>query len=339
MSLTCEPDNGPPARNPWNPDFSPGGSSGAAASVASGIVPLAQASDAAGSIRVPAACCGLVSLKPSRGMTSNAPGFDNHLMGITGELPLGRSVRDVRAARVSTGGHTMGPLGELTLSGVPVKGLRIGVVDSAETGLGAEQAEAIRKLAPLLEDHGNRIVDVDIAELDRLARQAAHICRTVLTVSMTGWLEFLDVDNDEISPLVGSVYEEGRRVSATELFVADTNAARTAHGFWQLFSDIDVIVMPMLGGGPPRIGALPTDHTDVGAHWERMTQIAPRTPLANIAGIPALSLPRGLNAAGLPLSLQLIGPIGADLLLLDLAQNIETDTPWTHQFPIAGAPE
>ena len=236
-------------------------------------------------------------------MTSNVLGFDNHLMGITGEL---------------------------TPSGVPVKGLRIGVVDSAETGLGAEQAEAIRKLVPLLEDHGHRIVDVDIAELDRLARQAAHICHTVLTVSMTGWLEFLDVDNDEISPLVGNVYEEGRRVSATELFVADTNAARTAHGCWQFFSDIDVIVMPMLGGGPPRIGALPTDHTDVGAHWERMTQIAPRTPLANIAGIPALSL---------PLSLQLIGPIGADLLLLDLAQHIETDTSWTHQFPIAGAPK
>ena len=338
FSLTSVPDNGPPARNPWNADRSPGGSSGgAAAAVASGIVPLAQASDAAGSIRVPAACCGLVGLKPSRGMTSNAPGFDNHLMGITGELPLARSVRDVRAALVSTGGHTMGPFGELTLSGVPVKGLRIGVVDTAETGLGHEQAEAIRSLVPLLEDHGHKIVDVDVDKLDRLSRQAAHICRTMLTVSLTGWLDFLDVDNDEISPLIGSVYEDGRRLSAMELFVADTNAARTAHGCWQLFADIDVIIMPMLGGSPPPVCALPTDHPDVGAHWNRMQEIAPRAPLANIAGIPALGLPRGLDAAGLPLAVQLIGPIGADLLLLDLAQHIETDAPWTYTTKIAGA--
>ena len=311
LSLTCEPDNGPPARNPWNPQVSPDGSSGgAAAAVASGIVPLAQASDAAGSIRVPSARCGLVGLKPSRGMTSNAPGFDNHLMGITGELPLARSVRDVRAALVSTDGHTMGPFDELTLSDLPVKGLRIGVVDTAETGLGSQQAETIRRLVPLLEDNGHKIVDVDVAELDRLARQAAHICRTILTVSLAGWLDFLDVDNDDISPLVGSFYEKGRRLSAIELFVADTNAARTAHGCWKLFSEIDVIVMPMLGNSPPRIGALPTDHTDASAHWNRMTEIAPRAALANVAGIPALSLPRGIDAGGLPLSVQLIGPIG-----------------------------
>ena len=309
FSLTSVPDNGPPARNPWNPDRSPGHSSGGAA-VASGIVPLVQASDDAGSIRVPAACCGLAGLKPSRGMTSSAPGFDNHLMGITGELKL---------------------------SGVPVKGLRIGIVDTQETGPGHEQAEAIRSLVPLLEEHGHKIVDVDVGELDRLLRQAAHICRTMLTVSLTGWLDFPDVDNDGISPLIGSVYEEGRRLSAMELFIADTNAARMAHGCWQLFANIDVIIMPMPGGSPPPVRALPTDHPDVSAHWGRMQEIAPRAPLANIAGIPALSLPRGLDAAGLPLAVQLIGPTGTDLLLLDLAQHIETDAPWTCKTRIAGA--
>jgi amidase len=339
LSLTSEPANGPPARNPWNPEHSPGGSSGGAASaVASGIVALAHASDAAGSIRVPAACCGLVGLKPSRGMTSNAPEFSNHLMGITGELVLARSVRDIRSALVSVSGHTMGPYGDLTLSGVPVKGLRIAIIDNAETALGEEQSDAVRSAGLLLETHGHSIVDVDVADLNALARQASLIGRTILTVSQASFLDLLGISNKEVSPLVAATAEEGRRLSAMDLYVADMNATKTAHGCWRLFQNVDLIVMPMLGGAAPKIGSMPTDHRNTDAHWDRMAEIAPRTPLANIAGIPALSLPMGLDRSGLPLSVQLIGPIGADLLLLDIAQQIETAAPWTYQHPIAGAP-
>lgn len=338
LSLTCEPDNGPPARNPWNPDHSPGGSSGGAASaVASGVVALAHATDAAGSIRVPAACCGLVGLKPSRGMTSNAPEFSNHLMGITGELVLARSVRDIRAALVSVSGHTMGPYGDITLSGVPVKGLRIAMADTAQTPIGEEQAETVRTTAALLEEHGHAIVEMDVAKLDSLCVQASIITRTILTVSLAKRLETLSIANREVSPLIAATAEEGRRLSAMELFVADGNAAKTAHGCWQLFSNIDLIIMPMLGTAAPEVGSMPLSRRDTDRHWRRMEQVAPRATLANIAGIPALSVPRGLDQNGMPLSVQIIGPIGADLLVLDVAQQIEAAEPWSYQHPIAGA--
>ncbi len=339
LSLTCEPETGPPARNPWDPTLSPGGSSGGAAvAVASGIVALAHATDAAGSTRVPAACCGLVGLKPSRGLVPNAPDFRNHIMGITGELVLARSVRDVRNALTAVSGHAVGPYGDPNLTGIPVKGLRIAVVDTAPTALGAEQADAVRRCAALLKTQGHRIVDTDVATLNRLADDAAHIVRMILTASMTSWLEVLQIGDNDVSPLVAATVGEGRRLSATDLFVADVNAARTAHGCWQLFQTADLILMPMLGGPPPAIGSMPADHRNTDRFWEHMAEIAPRTTLANIAGLPALSLPHGTDSNGLPLAVQLVGPIGSDLLLLDLAQHIEAAAPWSYPAAIAGAP-
>ncbi|MEM9105825.1 MAG: amidase family protein, partial [Pseudomonadota bacterium] len=158
LALTSEPPGGPVSRNPWNPVYSAGGSSGgAAAAVASGIVALAHATDAAGSTRVPAACCGLVGLKPSRGLISNAPEFYNHLMGITGELVLARSVRDVLAALLAVSGHTRGPYGDVVMSGVPVRGARIGLVETAANGLSDPQTEALRSVRPQLLELGHKV--------------------------------------------------------------------------------------------------------------------------------------------------------------------------------------
>ncbi|MEX3011435.1 amidase [Hoeflea sp. TYP-13] len=337
LALTSEPPAGPLARNPWNPDYSPGGSSGGAAgAVASGIVAIAHASDAAGSIRVPAACCGIFGLKPSRGLTSNAPEFGNHLMGITGELVLARSVRDIRAALVAVSGHTMGPYGEVNLSGVPVKGMRIGIVDTAPR-TGKEQAEAVRSIIPLLKDQGHTIVDVDLTALDELAAASDGIVRTILSVSLACWLDSLEIADDEISPVTAAAARDGRALNACDLYSAEANAARIAHGCWKLFEDMDAIAMPMLSGPPPKIGSMPSDRTDTDTLWDQMATIAPRTALANAAGIPALSLPRGLDKSGLPLSVQLIGPIGADLLLLDIAQHLETGPHWHFPADIAGA--
>lgn len=339
LSLTCEPETGPPTRNPWDPQRSAGGSSGgAAAAVASGMVALAHATDAAGSTRVPAACCGLVGLKASRGAISNAPAFSNHIMGITSELVLARSVRDVRNALVAVSGHSVGPYGDPVSRGVPVRTARIAVVDTAPTGLGLEQAEAVRDCAARLEAFGHSLVETDIAHLDTLADGAARTVRTILTVSLAGWLESLRIGDREVSPVAAATVREGRRLSAVDLFATDVTAARIAHGCWQLFETADAIVMPMLGGPPPPVGAMSTDHGNTDLLWRQMAEIAPRAPLANIAGLPALSLPHGVDADGLPLSVQLIGPIGADLLLLDLAQHLEADLPWTYPHPIAGAP-
>ncbi|MCY6383627.1 amidase [Hoeflea prorocentri] len=337
LALTSEPPGGPVARNPWNTEYSPGGSSGgAAAAVASGIVAMAHATDAAGSIRIPAACCGLVGLKPSRGLTSNAPDFGNHLMGITGDLVLARSVRDVRLALVAISGHTMGPYGELSLSGVPVKGLNLGLVDKMKWPLAGDQAEAVRAAASRLEERGHTIVDLCEDTLDTLAETADRIVRTMLSVALAGWFDALSIAEDEVTPIAAAVAQEGRGLPATDLFQAEADAAGLAYACWKLFDGIDAIIMPTLAGPPPKVGAMSLDKTDTNTFWDQMTSIAPRAALANAAGLPALSLPHGRSTSGLPLSLQLVGPIGSDLLLLDIARELEVASRWTYPADIAG---
>ncbi|MEM6463428.1 MAG: amidase [Pseudomonadota bacterium] len=337
LALTSEPPNGPVVRNPWNSEYSAGGSSGgAAAAVASGIVALAHASDAAGSTRVPAACCGLVGLKPSRGLVPDGPDFGNHLMGLSGELVIARSVRDVRSALVAVHGHTMGPAGELNLSGVPVRGMRIAIVDTGLSDIGPEQAHAVKSLAPLVTDLDHELVEADISTLDRLARASQAVVSTILSASLASALDSLEITDDEVSTIAAAVADVGRSLSASAVFSAYLDLARIAQGCWKLFENIDAIIMPVLAGPPPRVGAMSAQSDNASALWNQMAEIAPRASLANVSGIPALSLPRGLDSKGLPLSAQLIGPIGADLLLLDLAQHIEAREPWRFPASIAG---
>lgn len=338
LALTSEPPHGPTARNPWNSDYSPGGSSGgAAAAVASGVVALAHATDAAGSIRVPAACCGLVGLKPSRGLISNAPEFYNHLMGITGELVLARSVRDVLAALLAVSGQARGPSGDVVMSGVPVRGARIGLVETAPDGLSEAQAETVRAVRPQLVELGHTVVDVKPTRLDRLAAQADELVRMLLSVSLAHWLDALNIGDDEVSPIAAAVAREGRILPATALFEFSVQSAQLAHQCWTLFDTVDAVVMPMLAGPPPTVGSMPIDRTEPDALWRQMAEIAPRAAVANVAGLPAISLPRGLDQDGLPLAIQLIGPIGADLLLLDIAGHLEAIQPATFPFELAGA--
>lgn len=151
LSLTCEPDQRPPARNPWNPELTPGGSSGgAAAAVAGGIVAIAHATDAAGSIRVPAACCGLTGLKPSLGAISGSPDFSNHLMGLASELVLARSIRDVATAF----GAIHRPIAPVKLSNPP----RIALAIPGRCG--PEQSDAAHGAAKALRSAGCEVVDM-----------------------------------------------------------------------------------------------------------------------------------------------------------------------------------
>ncbi len=344
LSLTSEPAGGPVARNPWNPAYSPGGSSGGAAvAVASGIVAMAHATDAAGSIRVPAACCGLVGLKPSRGLTTNAPDFGNQLMGIAAELALTRSVRDARSALLALSGNSMSQAatstGELALSGVSVKGLRIGLVDTAPTGIGAAQVNALRSAADMLRQHGHELIDLDPKTLDHIADEAQQIVQTILCVGQAALLDAMNIGNDEVSALVAAVADRGRKLKASDLFNVDLRAARLAYECAGLFETVDLIAMPMLSGAAPALGSMPMDNDDVDGLWARMAHIAPRASLANATGIPALSMPRGLDASGLPLSLQFIGPVGSDLQMLHIAQQLENDAPWPFLAPPAGVPQ
>lgn len=328
FALSAEPPGGPAARNPFDRDRTPGGSSGGAASaVAAGIVAIAHGTDAAGSIRVPAAACGLWGLKPSRGVEAAGPDYANHLMGIASEGVLARSLRDLAAAlrliRVSRA--------DCALPERP----RIGLAIPARCG--QEEAEAAELVACLFETSGAEVARTPSP--DALGQEAHRLVGGILCVALAAGLDALDVPDAEISPLAAAARTRGRFFAGAEVFALSNRLAALSDAVRAaLFSGFDAVLMPVLSGPPPGIGHFPIDHADVDAHLERMEFLAPNAALANVAGLPAVAIPAGM-AGGLPRGVQLLGPVASDRALLALAGRIAAKLPeMAYPFPLAGLP-
>jgi amidase len=326
FALSAEPPAGPVARNPFDTDRTPGGSSGgAAAAVAGGIVAIAHATDAAGSIRVPASACGLWGLKPSRGAEASGPVFANHLMGIASEGVLARSLRDVVTAF---------ELARVTWAEAPLPDvLRVGLAISDRCGVA--EAEAARRIAELLRGAGCEIVEIEAP--DALGGEVHALIGQILSVALATGLDALGIPDAEISPLAAANRARGRGFSGTEVFAMTNRVAELSDGTRRaLFTDCDVVLAPILSGPPPPVGYFPTDHTDIDGHLAKMEAMAPGAALANLAGLPALAIPAGM-ADGLPRGVQLIGPAHSDRALLSLAARIAADLPpIPYPFEIAG---
>ncbi len=338
LSLGCEPAIGPTTRNPLAPDRTAGGSSGgAAAAVASGLVAIAHATDAGGSIRVPAACCGLVGLKPSRGAMPGGPGFGNHLGGIASELAVCRSVRDAAAIFDALAGHARGPVAD-PMQLEPSASLRIGVLAALGPRYPFDGARelAVLDAAQALQASGHRLAPLDWSQFDTLVADSARVFDHVVSVNLA--LSFAAGIPDTVEPMTRAVAERGRAIPSSIFWDALQRSVLVSHRLWQLFDGLDVIVMPMLSGPPPLLGHFATDHTDVDAHFGKMTAFAPLAALANVSGFPAITLPYGADSSGLPLPVQLLAPIGADKRLLALAARLESDARWSHRFSLAGLP-
>lgn len=340
LALASEPASGPIARHPFDETLSPAGSSGGAASaVARGIVAIAHATDAGGSIRVPAATCGLVGLKPSRGAMPSGPHFGNYLAGIASEFALCRSVRDAATLFPLLAGKAEGflPDPELAAGKLP-QHLRIGIItgDLADWPIASERMQTVADAARFLEAQGHTISEIDAGSLAPLVAASALAFDRIISVNLACAVAALDLDEDKLEPLTCAVAERGRNFNATTLYEAMNGAVAATHSLWQIFHGIDVLIMPMLGRAPLPLGSFPMDHNDVEAHWRKMTAFAPYASLGNISGFPALSLPFGEDAAGLPLAIQLMAPMGADRMLLALGGRLEEDQRWQHKFPVAG---
>lgn len=323
LALTSDP-----ARNPFNPTLSPGGSSGgAAAAVAAGIVAIAHATDAAGSIRVPAASCGLFGLKPSRGTVPGAPDFNNHLMGLASELVVARSLRDVQQAFGSVTGGIQGP-GFAT----PAR-IALAIPERCNRA----QAHSAEEAAKALLSHG---MQVDrCAAPDALGRRAAAAARTILTAGLAAWLGALDIADEEVPAIAAVIAAEGRAMPATELFAASRDMARITHELWEAFAAYDVILSPVLADGPLPFGAFDMWATAPEVHFARMEAAAPNAALANVTGAPALAMPFGTDQHGLPAGIQLMSRPATDMALLALGALLaHTAPPVTFPHPIAGHP-
>ena len=347
---TTEPEAYGPTHNPWDLGRSPGGSSGgSAAAVASGIVPIAHANDGGGSIRIPASCCGLVGLKPSRGRTSLGPLIGDTMSGLTVEHVVSRSVRDVALALDAT--HGPGP-GDPYVAPAPVRpymeeigadpgSLRIALMtESIGTDIEIDPVvvSAVREAATMLEGLGHS-VDEDVPAPD----PSFDLIETFLTRWYAGQTEVLDqfgillgreIGPDDVEPLTWAMAEEGRRRHSGQYLaaVSQHQAIGRMLGIW-FDAGHDLLLTPTMGELPPPLGSFATDSDDPLNTIHRGEATAAFTALINATGQPAISLPLQTSDEGLPIGVQLIAPLGREDVLLRVASQLEEAHPWADRFP------
>lgn len=321
LALTSDP-----CVNPWDARLSPGGSSGgAAAAVAGGIVAMAHATDAAGSIRVPAACCGLVGLKPSRGAVPMGPDQGNWLMGLASELVLARSVRDVATVFDAVAEPWAGvrPLG---------KG-RVAMV--VPDGCAPAQAAGVAAVAAVLRECGLTVEDRAFPVA--MAARAGRVAQGVLSASLAEWMGAMGVAGEELSPIAAAVMAEGRAMTGAEVFALGREMAILTAEWEAWMGDVDAVISPVLRDGVPKVGAFDMGARDVATHFAQMAEIAPGAALANAGGFPAIVVP--VAGEGIPVGVQIAARVGCDRALLALAARVAGGLPEVaYPYPVAGHP-
>ncbi len=347
---TTEPDAYGATRNPWDISRSSGGSSGgAAAAVASGMVPIAHANDGGGSIRIPAACCGLVGLKPSRQRISEGPVIGDNISGMTCELIVSRSVRDTALMLDAVHGPAPGdpyvappplrPYAEELEAGH--ERLRIGLMTQSLAGGEVDQAviEAARRVAGLLEELGHDVEDdapggfegMNLVDtfLDRWAAGAAS--SLALLSSVLG----RDLGPGDVEPLTWAIAERGRGVSAADYLGVVNRHQLMSRMIARWYEDggYDLLLTPTLGELPPPLGTFDDSGPDPMEAIDRATLTASFAGAFNLTGQPAISLPLIESDEGLPIGIQLIAPLGREDLLIRIAAELERAHPWAARTP------
>ena len=343
---TTEPLLFGPTRNPWDTSRTPGGSSGgSAAAVASGMVPAAHGNDGGGSLRIPASCCGLFGLKPTRARLPMSPGSD--IAGALGQdHVLTRSVRDSAALLDATAGPDLGapywappPLRPFAQEvGADPGRLRIAFTTYTLTGtsLHADCVTAVRDAAALCADLGHELTEA-APNLDgeRLTRAfdtvwAAGCARTLDGLSR---LHDRELTPALFEPLTWALYERGRRVSASDYLLAISDLQQASRDVAHFLLDYDLWLTPTLGEPPLPLGALAPAPDDPLASYFRAFAFVPFTPLANASGQPAISVPLYWNADGLPVGVHFLAPFGDEATLFRLAAQLEAARPWANRRP------
>jgi amidase len=344
---TTEPERFGPAHNPWDHSRTTGGSSGGSAcAVAAGMVPLAHANDGGGSIRIPASCCGLVGLKPSRGRVSMAPDFAELVGGIGIDGVVSHTVADTALALdIMSGYETGDPYWAPDPSAPFIEAvdrsagkLRIAWTTEApnRASVHPDCEAAARAAAEALESLGHEVTEAAPDWFDDnyvpyfLTIWAAACSAQVTEIgSLLG-----GADTDKIEPLSRELYEQGQRISAAELIVTLDylhGLARRIVSFWDGY---DVLVTPTLAQPPLELGALdPGPGEPATRALEKSGDFTPFTPALNLTGQPAISLPLNHSDDGLPIGVQLIGPPAGEELLLSLSAQLEAAVPWRNRRP------
>jgi amidase len=333
-----EPDVAPPAVTPWDRSRMAGGSSGgAAAAVAAGLVPVAQGSDGGGSIRIPASCCGLVGLKPTRGRVSGHPMY-GEVTGLGTAGTLARTVGDAAALLDVLAGRRVGDPSWAPAPGEPFLAscgrepprLRIArfiepVITDAEVD--PECVAAYESASALLASLGHEVEDIAVP-MPREAVATFETCWAVLTALSTVPPGLEPV----LRPLTRWLTARGRAVSGPEFGLAMGAMRRFAAGCLGTLAPYDAVLTPTLAVPPLPVGAL-RDDDDPGRDFEAQKAFTPWTSAWNVTGMPAVSLPLHWTPDGLPIGVMLAARPAEEGLLLSLAAQVEAASPWGARQP------
>ncbi|MGH3745720.1 MAG: amidase, partial [Mycobacteriales bacterium] len=347
---TAEPRRFGASRNPWNTEHSTGGSSGgSAAAVASGMVPAAHANDGGGSIRIPASCCGLVGLKPTRGRVSMAPQYGDVMSGLVCEHVVTRSVRDTAALLDILSAPVPGepyvapaPRGPSFLAATQAAPgpLRIGLVTEAPTGVPVHPdcVAAAKGAAALCESLGHHVEPITIDGASDVVPHFINVWAAGNAWIMADWEERLGrlATESDVEPLTWALVETGRALSGPQYLKALQELQRASRVMAEQLTDLDVFLTPTLAEPPPPLGTFdsPADSPLDGLF--RAAAFVPFTPPFNISGQPAVSVPLHWSDAGLPIGVQLAGRYGDEETLLALAAQLEQARPWSDRRPPVG---
>jgi len=336
-----------PTRNPWAPDRTPGGSSGgAAAAVAVGMVPFANASDGGGSIRIPASCCGVVGLKPSQGRITVGPARAEAGLGV--ELCVSRTVRDTAGLLDAVRGPGIGDsviapppqrpyLDEV---GADPGRLRIGLLDVHPRGdfLHQDCVAAVRAAASMLEGLGHIVEPAwpkCLADTT-LPQKFMALWATGMAMAVRGFGETLgrEMTKDDVEPVNWALVEQAQRLTAVDYAAAQAAVWTFRRELQQWWADgWDLLLTPTLAEPPLFLTEFENDPEHPTAPMRRAGRFAAFTPPFNMSGQPAISLPLHRNAEGLPIGVQLAAAYGREDVLIRVASQLESARPWSSQHP------
>jgi amidase len=340
-----------PTRNPWDLGRTPGGSSGgAAAAVASGMLPVAHGNDGGGSVRIPAACCGLVGLKPSRGRISAAPELGDSSLGIDGMLT--RTVADTAAildvlAGYEPGDATWAPApaepfaksaarepSRLRIAATTLPSVADAVVDPVCAGAVSEAAGLLRSL-------GHEVEEVDPPWQDDGLRElfgAVFSNHIALSIAYSGSVAGREPSAEDMEPMSWAIYSMIGKMNAIQGMAAAVQLQSFARKLVAFLEPYDALLTPALAERPLPLGTLDTAAPEPMATFTRSGLFTPFTPVFNASGQPGISIPLYEGQDGLPLGVQLVGRPAGEGRLLALAAQLEAARPWRARRPeIAGA--
>lgn len=336
-----------PTRNPWDLTRSTGGSSGgSAAAVAAGVVPVAHANDGGGSIRIPAASCGLVGLKPTRGRTPVGPDYGFPLFGMGIEFALSRTVRDTALLLDCVEGPEVGALFDIPRPAQPyaasltqpTRKLKIALAThlSGRPEADPEIVACLMEVAALLRAQGHTVIEASPAYDDAAWKRAAFVAwNGFINAGVTGLAQALGTTptSETFEAVTLACAAAGARLTASDYETAFMQVNMICRALGHFMLDYDVFMLPTLRHLPLPLGYLDQNADMDAAQWfDHLFNAVPYTALFNMTGQPAISVPV-FSASGLPSAVQFVAPMGDEATLLQLARDIEDAKPWISRRP------